>query len=93
MGNSNLIRIFSNYFGKIWNFLSIFLLTPVYIYYLDIDSYAVIAFYTLVISIITLADAGVASAVTREFSLNNGKDYKYNILKKIEKIGNQKCKT
>lgn len=86
MGNSNLIRIFSNYFGKIWNFLSIFLLTPVYIYYLDIDSYAVIAFYTLVISIITLADAGVASAVTREFSLNNGKDYKYNILKKIEKI-------
>lgn len=83
MGNSNLIRIFSNYFGKIWNFLSIFLLTPVYIYYLDIDSYAVIAFYTLIISIITLADAGVASAVTREnFHLIMGKTISIIYLKK-----------
>lgn len=84
--DSNLIKIFSNYFGKAWGFISVFLCVPIYISYLGLESYAIIGIYTLVVAIISLADAGMASAVTKEFSLNRKSEYKVNLLSRIEKI-------
>ncbi|QNX08748.1 hypothetical protein IC784_17510 [Acinetobacter seifertii] len=82
----NLLKIFSNYFGRAWGFLSILICTPFYIKYLGLESYAIIGLYTLILAIISLADAGMASAVTKEFSLNRGSSYNFNLLIKIEKI-------
>ncbi|HCQ9598900.1 TPA: hypothetical protein OMQ00_003619, partial [Acinetobacter baumannii] len=82
----NLLKIFSNYFGRAWGFLSILICTPFYIKYLGLESYAIIGLYTLIVAIISLADAGMASAVTKEFSLNRGSSYNFNLLIKIEKI-------
>lgn len=84
--NSNIIRLISNYVGKIWNLLSVFLFIPLYIHYLGIENYAVIGFYSLVLGIISFADAGMSSAITREFALDENASIKYHILKKIEII-------
>jgi hypothetical protein len=40
-----------------------------YIHYLGIESYAIIGFYTLLLGIISFADAGMSSAIIKEFSL------------------------
>lgn len=82
--NSNLIKIASNYLGKIWNMLSVFLFVPLYIHYLGIENYAIIGFYALILGVISFADAGMSSAVTREFALDETASYKLNILRKIE---------
>lgn len=84
--NSNLVKIFSNYFGKLWSFLAVFICIPFYIKYLGIESYGIIGIYTLVVAIISLADAGMASAVTKELSLKRNFEYKVNLLGKVEKI-------
>ncbi|MUG31582.1 hypothetical protein [Psychrobacter sanguinis] len=84
--NSNLLKIFSNYLGKIWNMLSVFLFVPMYIHYLGIESYAVIAFYSLILGVIGFADAGMSSATIREFALVKPTSYKEFILSKIERF-------
>lgn len=84
--NSNLIRILSNYVGKLWGLLAVFICVPFYIKFLGIESYAVIGFYTLVVALISFADAGMSSAITREFALNEKKYYKKFILYRIEKF-------
>ena len=82
--NSNIIRLISNYVGKIWNLLSVFLFIPLYIHYLGIENYAVIGFYSLVLGIISFADAGMSSAITKELSSNSSIDRKYSIFVIIE---------
>lgn len=84
--NSNLVKILSNYVGKLWSLLAVFLCVPLYINYLGIENYAVIGFYTLVLALISFADAGMSSAITREFSLEESTGYKLSILNKIEKL-------
>lgn len=84
--NSNLIKILSNYLGKIWSLLSVFIFVPVYIKFLGVENYAIIGFYSLILALISFADAGMSSAITREFSLDKNNLYKLSILKKIEKI-------
>lgn len=84
--NSNIIKILSNYIGKFWNIFSVFLLVPVYIYYLGLENYGIIGFYAVVLGIISFADAGMSSAITREFALNEKSSLKYHVLRKIELI-------
>jgi O-antigen/teichoic acid export membrane protein len=81
---SNLVKILSNYFGKLWNILSVFLLVPVYIHYLGLENYGIISLYAVVMGLISFADAGMSSAIIREFSLNGTNASKYHILRKIE---------
>lgn len=82
---SNLLKILSNYIGKIWNLISVFLFVPLYIHYLGVENYAVIGLYSLILALISFADAGMSSAVTKEFSFEGNKIYyKLNILKKLE---------
>ena len=84
--DSPVIKIISNYLSKIWNLLSVFIFVPLYIHYLGIENYAVIGFYSLVLGLISFADAGMSSAITREFALDEKSSYKFNVLKKIERI-------
>ncbi|MBP2546895.1 lipopolysaccharide biosynthesis protein [Acinetobacter guillouiae] len=84
--NSNLIKILSNYIGKMWSLISVFIFVPVYIHFLGVENYAIIGLYSLILALISFADAGMSSAITREFSLDENSFHKLNILKKLEKI-------
>ena len=84
--NTNILKILSNYVGKLWNILSVFLLVPLYIHYLGIESYGIIGFYSVILGIIGFADAGMSSAITREFALNISSAEKRHLLTKIEII-------
>jgi O-antigen/teichoic acid export membrane protein len=84
--NSNIVKILSNYFSKLWNIVSVFLLVPLYIHYLGIENYGIIGFYAVILGLIGFADAGMSSAVTREFAIDGGNSLKYHILRKIEII-------
>lgn len=85
MRNSNLGRLISNYVARIWGLFSVFLFIPIYIEYLGVESYAIIAFYALLLGIVSFADAGMSSAVTKEFSKQSPINEKYSLLKIIEK--------
>ena len=85
MRNSNLGRLISNYVTRIWGLFSVFLFIPIYIKYLGIESYAVIGFYALLLGIVSFADAGMSSAVTKEFSKQSPINEKYSVLRIIEK--------
>ncbi len=60
---SNLV---ANYIGKIWSIASIYLFVPIYINYLGVDAYGVIAFHTVILGVLFIADAGLSTAFARE---------------------------
>lgn len=49
------------------------------------EAYAVVGFYSLLLGIISFADAGLSSAITREFATSHTNNYKYSVLLLIEK--------
>ncbi|MDC8098916.1 oligosaccharide flippase family protein [Chryseobacterium rhizosphaerae] len=81
----NIWNILSNYGSKLWSIISVFIFIPLYIKYLGVESFAVIGFYSLLLGIISFADSGLSSAVIKEFSSSKPNDYKYSILRLIEK--------
>lgn len=85
MKTSNIGNLISNYGNRLWSLVSVFIFIPVYIHYLGIESYAVVGFYALLLGIISFADAGMSSAVIKEFASNSDASYKYNVLRIIEK--------
>lgn len=86
MGKSNLLKLLSNFGTKLWSMVSIFIFVPIYIYYLGIENYAIIGFYTLLLGVISFADSGMSSAIIKEFALDHSASYKYSVLKKVEKL-------
>ena len=86
MKNSNIVKLISNFGSRIWSLVSVFIFVPLYIHYLGIENYAIIGFYTLILGIISFADAGMSSAVIREFSHDNTALYKYSVLRKVENL-------
>lgn len=82
---STVLNILSNYGNKLWGILSIYLFVPLYIQLLGVEAYGIISFYTVVLSIISLADLGLSSAVIKEFSTSSPDSYKYSIFRLIEK--------
>jgi O-antigen/teichoic acid export membrane protein len=86
MKNSNLRKLISNYGSRLWSLVSVFIFTPLYIHYLGIESYSIIGFYTLLLGIISFADAGMSSAIIKEFSLEAAANYKYSVLRNVENL-------
>lgn len=84
MIKSSILKIGSNYVARVWSLVSVFIFIPIYIKYLGIESYAVIGFYSLLLGLVGFVDSGMSSAVLKEFSLDNGINYKYSILRKVE---------
>jgi O-antigen/teichoic acid export membrane protein len=60
---SNLV---ANYAGRVWGIASVYLFVPLYIKYLGLDAYGVIAFHSVLLGILFIADAGLSSAFARE---------------------------
>lgn len=86
MKTSNIGNLISNYGSRLWSLISVFIFIPVYIHFLGIESYAVIGFYSLLLGIISFADAGMSSAVIKEFALDNEPSYKYSVLRRVENL-------
>jgi O-antigen/teichoic acid export membrane protein len=77
-------NIFANYVGKLWSFISIYLFVPIYINLLGIESYAIINFYSVLLSILLIADAGLSATLNRELAKSENKIYQGNLVRTIE---------
>lgn len=79
-------NIIANYVGKIWGIISVFVFVPFYIKILGIESYAVINFYTVILTIMYFADGGLSATLNREIARSSDKQYIGNMLFTIEKV-------
>lgn len=84
MEKSNIAKIISNYGSRAWNMISIFIFIPFYVQILGAEGYGLIGFFSVILGILNFADAGISSAVIREFSQENTPSYKYNVFRKLE---------
>ena len=60
------LNILANYGGKLWTIISVYIFIPVYVHILGIDSYGLIAFNSIVLSLLFFADAGLTASFARE---------------------------
>ena len=79
-------NIVSNYISRFWSLVSVFLFVPIYIKVLGLESYAVINFYTLLLTVLLFADAGLSSTLNREVAKSNDFLYLGNMLTTIERV-------
>ncbi|TBO43306.1 oligosaccharide flippase family protein [Pedobacter kyonggii] len=82
---ATLKNILANYGSKLWGFASIYLFIPLYIDFLGVEAYAIISFYSLILGLISFADAGLSSAITREFAKDTQASDKYSLLAIVER--------
>jgi O-antigen/teichoic acid export membrane protein len=79
-------NIFANYIGKLWGLISVFVFVPFYIKLLGIESYAVINFYTVILTIMYFADGGLSATLNREIARSSDKLYIGRMLFTIERV-------
>lgn len=72
---------------KIWTIMSMYLFVPVWIHFLGVEGYGVISFYTIMMTLMFFADAGLTATLTREFARGDkDEQYRRDLLKTIEMI-------
>ena len=81
-----LTNILSNYLAKVWGIISVFIFVPFYIKLLGLESYAVINFYTVILTIMYFADGGLSATLNREIARTTDKKYIGNMLFTMEKV-------
>lgn len=79
-------NIIANYIGKLWGLISVFVFVPFYIKLLGIESYAVINFYTVILTIMYFADGGLSATLNREIARSSDKIYIGRMLFTIERV-------
>jgi O-antigen/teichoic acid export membrane protein len=79
-------NIFANYIGKFWGIISVFIFIPLYIKILGLESYAVINFYSVILTIMYFADGGLTATLNREIARIDDKHYIGNMLFTIERL-------
>lgn len=78
------INVAANYAGKLWSIASVYVFIPVYIRLLGIDAYGLIAFYSVALAIIFIADAGLSASFGREVARNADSRALSTLLRSIE---------
>jgi O-antigen/teichoic acid export membrane protein len=84
--NNIKVNIFVNYTSKFWSIISVYAFVPIYINILGIESYGVIAFQAVLLSIVWVADSGITPAFSREAARSNDMIYLRNIFYTLEII-------
>jgi O-antigen/teichoic acid export membrane protein len=79
-------NIIANYVGKFWSIISVFLFVPFYVKLLGIESYAVISFYTVILTIMYFADGGLSATLNMEIARSSDKLYIGRMLFTIERL-------
>lgn len=79
-------NVIANVVGRVWGIISIYLFVPLYISLLGVESYGVISFYTILLTTLAFADAGLSATLNREFAKADiqNPSYKQNLLKTFE---------
>lgn len=87
MGNILLKNAVSNVAAKVWSIISLYLFVPFWIDYLGVEGYGVISFYTILMTLMAFADAGLSATLTREFAkVEPFETYREDLLKTIEAV-------
>ena len=77
----------ANIIAKIWSILSLYLFVPIWIHFLGVEGYGIISFFTILMTIMHFADAGLTATLTREFARDDKDErYKRYLLRTIEVI-------
>ena len=84
-------NIIANYIGKVWGIVSVFFFAPFYIKILGIEAYGVINFYSVILTIMYFADAGLSLTLNREMSRSDDKIYLGDMLFTIERLYTAIC--
>lgn len=79
-------NVLANYVGRIWGIISVFFFLPFYIKILGIEAYAVINFYSVILTIMYFADGGLTATLNREIARTDDKFYLGNMLFTIERL-------
>jgi O-antigen/teichoic acid export membrane protein len=80
-------NIIANLAGRLWAFASIFIFVPVYIKLLGIEAFGVITFYSVLLMLLTFAEAGLTATLNREFARQvDDPRYKADLLRTFEYI-------
>ena len=80
------INAISNYLFRFWQIISLYLFIPVYLKLLDIESYGLIAFFTSIVAVISIADAGFSAAFSRKIAENGPSKRSYLLFISLEKV-------
>jgi O-antigen/teichoic acid export membrane protein len=79
-------NVISNYIGRFWGIISVFIFIPFYIKILGIEAYAVINFYSVILTIMYFADAGLSATLNREIARTDNKFYLGTMLYTLERL-------
>lgn len=61
-------NIIANVIGRFWGLFSNFLFVPLYIKFLDFESYAIISYTLVLAGVLAVLDGGLTATLSREFS-------------------------
>lgn len=59
-------NVLANYLGKLWNATSLYVFVPLYIRFLGVEAYGLIAFYATLVGLLLVFDVGLSTAFARE---------------------------
>ena len=77
-------NIIFNYLGRAYSAGATYLFIPFYVSILGIEAYGIIAFYAVVVTFATIADAGLSTAFAREIARGADRTRLVNLLSTIE---------
>lgn len=58
----------SNFLGRAWGIISIYLFVPLYLKFLGIEAYGLVGFYSMLLGVLALADIGLTATLSREMA-------------------------
>jgi O-antigen/teichoic acid export membrane protein len=79
-------NVLANYAARLWGIASVFLFVPFYVRLLGVEAYAIISFQAMILSVLYMADAGLAAAFTRETARIDDRQYLADLLKTLERV-------
>ena len=80
-------NIVANTLTRIWNVISLYVFVPIWIHFLGVDGYGIISFYSILMTFLHFADAGLSATLTRELArADKDQKYKIDLLTTIERV-------
>jgi len=79
-------NIVANYLGRAYSVAAIYLFVPIYVRILGLEAYGLIAFYSVILALISLADVGLSTTFSREAARVKHKSSLLDLLTTIERV-------
>ncbi|MEW6709440.1 MAG: oligosaccharide flippase family protein [Candidatus Riflebacteria bacterium] len=89
--NSSLrINVSANFLGNLWCSLMSFVFVPYYIYYMGMEAFGIVGFFTILQAALALIDSGISPTLNREIAFSYAKEIKnqsiHDLLRTLEII-------